>query len=54
MSWVQSLKFLHPGEMKVKIQVKFTLEGHEGIKGEEKHISTLSLTSALDGGGWSR
>jgi hypothetical protein len=27
--------------------------GHEGTEGEEKYSSTLSLTSALDGGGWS-
>jgi len=27
--------------------------GHEGSKGEERYSSTLSLTSALDGGGWS-
>jgi hypothetical protein len=27
--------------------------GHEGPEGEQKYGSTLSLTSALDGGGWS-
>jgi hypothetical protein len=27
--------------------------GHEGPEGEWKYNSTLSLTSALDGGGWS-
>ena len=31
-------------------KVKFTLEG---LKGEWRYSSTLSLTSALDGGGWS-
>jgi hypothetical protein len=27
--------------------------GHEGPEGEYRFSSTLSLTSALDGGGWS-
>jgi hypothetical protein len=27
--------------------------GHEGPKGEQRYSSTLSLTLALDGGGWS-
>jgi hypothetical protein len=27
--------------------------GHESPEGEEMYSSTLSLTSALDGGGWS-
>jgi hypothetical protein len=26
--------------------------GHEGSEGEQKYSSTVSLTSALDGGGW--
>ena len=26
--------------------------GHEGPEGEKRYSSTLSLTSALDGGGW--
>ena len=26
--------------------------GHEGSEGQQKYNSTLSLTSALDGGGW--
>jgi hypothetical protein len=26
--------------------------GHEGKEGEQRHSSTLPLTSALDGGGW--
>jgi hypothetical protein len=36
----------------VCIKVKFTLE-HEGPEGEERYSSTISLTSVLDGGGWS-
>jgi hypothetical protein len=28
--------------------------GHEGPEVEQRYSSTLSLTSALDGGGWSR
>jgi len=27
--------------------------GHKGAEGEYRYSSTLSLTSALDGGGWS-
>jgi len=27
--------------------------GHEGTEGEKRCSSTISLTSALDGGGWS-
>ena len=27
--------------------------GHEGPEGEQKYSSTISLTSVLDGGGWS-
>jgi len=27
--------------------------GHEGAEEEQRYSSTLSLTSALDGGGWS-
>ena len=27
-------------------------KGHESLDGEERHSSTLSLTSALDEGGW--
>ena len=27
--------------------------GHENLEGEQRYSSTLSLTSALDGGGWS-
>jgi len=27
--------------------------GHEGPEGEQRYSSTLSLTSALDEGGWS-
>ena len=28
--------------------------GHEGSEGEQRYSSTLSLTSALDRGGWSK
>jgi hypothetical protein len=28
--------------------------GHQGLDGEYRYSSTLSLTSALDGGGWSK
>jgi hypothetical protein len=38
------------------IKVKGTVEprtGHEGPQGEYRYSSTLSLTSALNGGGWS-
>jgi hypothetical protein len=27
--------------------------GHDGLEGEEGYSSTLSLTPAVDGGGWS-
>jgi hypothetical protein len=38
----------------VRVKVKFTLEtGQEGPEGEKRYSSTLSLTSVLDGGGWS-
>jgi len=30
-----------------------TITGHEGPEGEERYSYTLSLTSALDRGGWS-
>jgi hypothetical protein len=36
---------------KVKNKV-FPRTGHEGPEGEYSYNSTLSLTSALDGGGW--
>ena len=36
------------GKSKVELKI-----GHEGRKGEWRYISTLSLTLALDGGGWS-
>jgi hypothetical protein len=29
------------------------ITGHEGTEGEQTYSSTLSLTLALDGGGWS-
>ena len=31
----------------------YPITGHEGPDGEKRYSSTLSLTSALDGGGWS-
>ena len=34
---------------KVKVH---RITGHEGPEGEYRYISTLSLTSALDGGAW--
>jgi hypothetical protein len=38
-----------------KLQVTSSLyTGHEGPEGEWRYISTLSLTSALDGGRWSK
>ena len=38
-----------------QIKVKFALEqGHQGTEGEKGCSSTLSLTLALDGGGWLR
>ena len=38
------------GKGKGKIE---TITGHEGSEGEQMCSSTLSLTSALDGFGWS-
>jgi hypothetical protein len=40
------------GKVKVKGKVHPTT-GHEGPEGKKKYKSTLSLTSALDWGGWS-
>jgi hypothetical protein len=38
-----------------KVKVKLTLKkGHEGPEGKQRYSSTLSLTSALDLGGWSK
>ena len=42
--------------LKYEIKVKGTVHprtGHEGPEGEQMYSSTLPLTSALDGGGWS-
>jgi hypothetical protein len=40
---------------KVKGKDKFRFEpGHEGPEGKKKYSSTLSLTSALYGDGWSK
>jgi hypothetical protein len=38
--------------LKVKSKVLPTT-GHEGLEGEQRHSSSLSLTLALDGDGWS-
>jgi rRNA maturation protein Nop10 len=40
------------GKSKGKDKV-YPRTGHEGPVGEQRYSSTLSLTSALDGGGWS-
>jgi hypothetical protein len=41
--------------LKVKVPGKFhPRTGHEGTDGKKRYRSTLSLTSALDGGGWLR
>jgi hypothetical protein len=42
------LHFILAGKGKV-----LTRTGHEGPEGEQRYGSTLSLTPALDGGGWS-
>jgi len=39
-------------EVKVKVKVR-PRTGHEGPEGEQRYSPILSLTSALDGGGWS-
>jgi hypothetical protein len=41
--------YLHKGKVK-KVR---PITGHEGPEGEYRYSSTLSLTPALDGGGWS-
>jgi len=41
--------------IKKKVKGKFyTIAGHEASEGEKRHSSTLSLTSVLDCGGWSK
>jgi hypothetical protein len=41
--------------LKVKVKIKFTLElATKAQRGGERYSSTLSLTSALVGGGWSK
>jgi hypothetical protein len=41
-------------KVKVKVKVKFTLEqAMKAHREEKKYSSTLYLTSAIDGGGWS-
>ena len=46
--------FLHSAP-RTKVKCKGTVRpitGHEGPEGEKRYSSTLSLTLALDGGGW--
>jgi hypothetical protein len=38
---------------KYKVGKALPRTGHEGPEGEYRYSSTLSLTSALDGSGWS-
>jgi hypothetical protein len=45
---LRSMSATHKGKGKVLRRT-----GHEGPKGEKRYSSTLSLTPALDGGGWS-
>jgi hypothetical protein len=45
-----SYKIWYEGKGKGKVHRR---TGHEGPEGEQKFNCTLSLTSALDGGGWS-
>jgi hypothetical protein len=45
--------FLSVKKLSLNKKVKIDLRtGHKGSKGEQRYSSTLSLTSALDGGGW--
>jgi hypothetical protein len=51
-------QILQPSKTSIKIIVKgkgkdLPRTGHEGPEGEQRYSSTLSLTSAQDGGGWS-
>jgi hypothetical protein len=41
-------------KIKVKVKVKFTLEKATNAQRGSRCITTLSLTSAIDGSGWSR
>jgi hypothetical protein len=45
-----SLEILSKGKGKGKVQ---PIAGHEDPEGEQRYSSTLSLTLALDRGGWS-
>ena len=45
----EDLRF-HPEKVKVKKKVKFALE--QAMKAQRGSRGILSLTSALDGGGW--
>jgi hypothetical protein len=50
-----SIRYIKHGTGYIKhgTKVKFhPRRGHEGSQGEYKYYSTLSLTSALDVGGW--
>ena len=42
----------HLSQVKVKVKIH-SRTGHEGPEVEQRYSSTLSLTSALHGGGWS-
>jgi hypothetical protein len=50
-------KYLRISGIPIKVQVNdgkvHPITGHESPEGEYRYSSTLSLTSALDGGGWS-
>jgi len=48
-----SLLFFVIIKAKVKGKV-YPRTGQGGLEGEQRYRSTLSLTSALDGGGWSK
>jgi hypothetical protein len=46
------LAFLTAAKLSYPVTV-LPITGHEGPEGEQKYCFTLSLTSTLDGGGWS-
>jgi len=50
----RNLIFISQCKHKVKVKCKFTRTGHEGPEDDWICISTLSLTSALDGEGGQR
>ena len=48
-------KYVPPISHKVNDRDKgFPISGHEGQEGKQRYKSTLSLTSAIDEGGWSK